>query len=77
MGKIQFKPSNYHKYLIFILQLENWITEAIQLSKLGKFDLLGGFEFFKKLRKFRLDFLKKSKLIHFKSNKYETGIIFF
>jgi len=58
MGKIQFKPSNYHKYFIFILQLENWITEAIQLSKLGKFDLLGGFEFFKKIKKIPLRFKK-------------------
>jgi hypothetical protein len=30
--KVQFTPSNYHKSSIFILQLQNRITEAIQLS---------------------------------------------
>ena len=43
-GKVRFKPSNYHKSLIFNLQLRNRITEVIQLFKPGKFRPLGGFE---------------------------------
>ena len=43
-GKVQFSPSNYHKSLIFNLQLRNRTTYAIQLSKPGKFGPWGGFE---------------------------------
>ena len=43
-GKVRFTLSNYHKSLIFNLQLRNRITEAIQLLKPDKFGPLGGFE---------------------------------
>ena len=49
--KIRFTPLNYRKSPIFNLQLQK--TWPIQLSKMDKFSLLGGFEggfviFFKK-----------------------------
>ena len=46
--------------------------------KTGQIWLQGGFQggfVFKKIKKFYLD--KKSKLIHFKSEKFETSTIFF
>ena len=43
-GKVQFTPSNYHKSPIFNLQLQNRITETIQVLEPDKFSTLGGFE---------------------------------
>ena len=42
--KVHFPPLNYHKSLIFILQLQNRITRAIQFLKLGKYGALSGFK---------------------------------
>ena len=52
MKKNRFTPLNYHKSPIFNLQLQK--TWPIQLSKMDKCSLLGGFEggfvfFFKKV----------------------------
>jgi hypothetical protein len=44
LEKIRFTPVNYYKSPIFNLQLQNRITETIQLSKPGKFGPLDGFK---------------------------------
>ena len=44
MEKNPLYTLNYHKSLIFNLQLQNWIMEVIQLSKPSKFDPYGGFK---------------------------------
>ena len=45
MGEVRFTPSNYHKSLIFNLELQNQITKVIiQLLKPENFGPLVGLE---------------------------------
>ena len=63
--KVHFKPFNYK-----IGNRGHSTIETGQIGSQGGFE--GRFIFFKKLKKFQLD-LKKSKLIHFKLEKYEIS----
>ena len=57
VGKVKFSPSNLRGSLIFNLKLQNWVPNALQLSKLDKHNpelVQSGFQ---------CDFYKNNKVV--------------